>query len=107
MTLRLQEIFDVETTLKKRKVDAGSLDETHEMGESIKFPCEKSVRFDWDSLKMLETVALFEREKPATMIRRIVVEKLQVYERNPAFKRFLKELERRKENEKERTSREN
>jgi hypothetical protein len=89
-------------TKKGKTEDPGSLDETHEMGESIRFPCEKSVRFDWDSLKMLETVALFEREKPATMIRRIVVEKLQVYERNPAFKRFLKELERRKENEKSR-----
>jgi len=30
------------------------------------------------------------------MARRIIVEKLQVYERNPAFKRFLKQLEQNK-----------
>jgi hypothetical protein len=44
-------------------------------------------------LKKLETISLFEKEKRASMCRRILVEKIQVYERNPAYKRFLKQLE--------------
>jgi hypothetical protein len=60
---------------------------------SILYPYEVSVRFDGDTLDLLDKVAMFERDKRATMARRIIVEKLQVYERNPAFKRFLKQLE--------------
>jgi hypothetical protein len=61
------------------------------------FPYGITLRLDWDSVKMLDKVAMFEREKRATMVRRIVVEKLQVYERNPAFKRFLKQLDKNRE----------
>lgn len=63
---------------------------------SITYPYEVSVRFDGDTLDLLDKVAMFERDKRATMARRIIVEKLQVYERNPAFKRFLKQLEQNK-----------
>jgi hypothetical protein len=38
-------------------------------------------------------IAAFEHKKPATLARDILVEKIRVYERNPAFKRFLKQLE--------------
>jgi hypothetical protein len=61
---------------------------------SVTYPYEVSVRFDGDSLDLLDKVALYERDKRATMARRIIIEKLQVYERNPAFKRFLKQLEK-------------
>lgn len=62
----------------------------------IMYPVEMNVRLDWETLSMLDKIALFEREKRATMARRIIVEKVQVYERNPAFKRFLKQLEQQK-----------
>jgi hypothetical protein len=36
---------------------------------------------------------LFEHEKRAALLRRIIIEKVQVYQRNPAYKRFVKQLE--------------
>lgn len=54
-----------------------------------------TVRLDWDTVKELEKIALFEHDKRAPLMRRIIVEKVQVYQRNPAYKRFLKQLERR------------
>lgn len=49
-----------------------------------------TIRLDWESRKELENIALFEREKIAVLLRRIIIEKMQVYQRNPAYKRFLK-----------------
>jgi hypothetical protein len=77
----------VEILQEKREIAMGR------PAKSIMYPYEVSVRFDANSLDALDRVAMFEREKRATMARRIIVEKLQVYERNPAFKRFLKQLE--------------
>lgn len=51
-----------------------------------------TVRVDWESYQTLKKIAAFEREKVAVLCRRILVEKIQVYERNPAYKRFLKLL---------------
>jgi hypothetical protein len=51
------------------------------------------VKIDWDIRKKLHLIAAFEHKKPATLARDILVEKIRVYERNPAFKRFLKQLE--------------
>lgn len=50
-----------------------------------------SVRFDYETLKELDLIALFERKKRAILCRDIIIEKIQVYNRNPAFKRFLKQ----------------
>jgi predicted transcriptional regulator len=52
-----------------------------------------TVRLDWDIVKELERIALFEHEKRAALLRRIIIEKVQVYQRNPAYKRFIKQLE--------------
>ena len=52
-----------------------------------------TIRVDWETREELKRIALFEKDKLAPMCRRILVEKVQVYERNPAYKRFLKRLE--------------
>lgn len=52
-----------------------------------------SVRFDYETLKDLDLIALFERKKRAVLCRDIILEKIQVYGRYPAFKRFLKQYE--------------
>lgn len=41
-------------------------------------------------------MGLFERKKPAVLARDIILDKIQVYERYPAFKRFLKQLDEQK-----------
>lgn len=50
-----------------------------------------TVWVDYPTAKWLEIIALFEHDKRGPLCRRILVEKLQVYQRNPAFKRFLKQ----------------
>lgn len=55
-----------------------------------------TVRVNWDSFQKLRKIAVFENEKVAVLCRRIIFEKIQVYERNPAYKRFLKRLEEEK-----------
>jgi len=52
-----------------------------------------TVWLDWALVKELERIALFEHEKRAALLRRIIIEKVQVYQRNPAYKRFVKQLE--------------
>lgn len=58
-----------------------------------------TVRFDWPTLQEIDQIALFEREDRAPLLRRIIIDKVKVYERNPQFKRFLKKLEEQKEQE--------
>lgn len=52
-----------------------------------------TVRVDQDSMRELDRIALFEHDKVAPLCRRILIEKIQVYERNPAFKRWSKQQE--------------
>jgi hypothetical protein len=61
--------------------------------KSVQYPLNLSVKIDWDIRNKLDLIAAFEHKKPATLARDILVEKIRVYERNPAFKRFLKQLE--------------
>jgi hypothetical protein len=61
--------------------------------KTVQYPLNLSVKIDWDIRKKLHLIAAFEHKKPATLARDILVEKIRVYERNPAFKRFLKQLE--------------
>jgi plasmid stability protein len=60
---------------------------------AVQYPLNLSVKIDWDIRKKLALIAAFEHKKPSALARDILVEKIQVYERNPAFKRFLKQLE--------------
>lgn len=65
--------------------------------KTVKYPIGLSVKIDWEIREKLQLIAAFEHKKPSTLARDILVEKIRVYERNPAFKRFLKQLERSKE----------
>jgi len=58
----------------------------------LRFNLVLSVKVDWEIHRMLEQIGLFEHKKSSTLARDILVEKIHVYERNPAFKRFLKQL---------------
>lgn len=68
---------------------------------SVKHEVGVTVRLDWNSLRQLDDIALYEREKRAPMMRRILVEKIKVYEHNPAFKRYQKSLESKMEKKEE------
>lgn len=49
-----------------------------------------SVRFSSDAYRELQDISVFENEKIAVLCRRLLFEKIQSYERNPIYKRFLK-----------------
>jgi hypothetical protein len=55
-----------------------------------------SVKVDWEIRRILGDIALFEHKNLAMLARDSLVEKIHVYERNPAFKRFLKQLQEKK-----------
>jgi hypothetical protein len=61
-----------------------------------------SVKVDWEMLKTLDLIAAFEHRKRSTLCRDILLEKTRVYERNPAYKRFLVTLEQQRQAEKTR-----
>ena len=53
----------------------------------------KSVRIDEEMAKRLEKISLYEKARPATLLRMWIHDKIQTYYRNPNFKRWLKRLE--------------
>lgn len=55
---------------------------------------------DHRTCKDLELIAAYERMKRGPLMRMILIEKIKVYRRNPAFKRFLKQLRDMQEAEK-------
>jgi len=65
--------------------------------KTVQYPLSFSIKIDWEIRNKLRLIAAFEHKKPATLARDIIVEKIRVYERNPAFKRFLKTLEKKGE----------
>jgi hypothetical protein len=54
---------------------------------------------DWQTMKDLDLIAAYERKKRGPLMRDILVEKIRVYQRNPAFKRFLLQLREAKKHE--------
>lgn len=71
-------------------MDNGELEQTARKQRGIKYPVSKTVKMDFAMLEALERIADFEHEATATLARNILLEKIQVYFRNPAFKRYLK-----------------
>jgi hypothetical protein len=59
----------------------------------IHYTISVSIKIDYDTLKELDLMAAFERKKRGTMLRDFLIEKCRTYERYPAFKRFLRQLE--------------
>ena len=60
---------------------------------SVHFPCQLATKVDWETIRELEDIALYEKKRRATLVRDIIFEKVRVYSRNPAYKRFKKQLE--------------
>ena len=54
---------------------------------------------DYQTMKDLDLIAAYERKKRGPLMRDIMVEKIRVYQRNPAFKRFLLQLREAKKHE--------
>jgi hypothetical protein len=61
--------------------------------EHVTFPIVFSLKVNWDLRKNIEKIALFEKKKPATWARDILVEKIQVYERRPDYLKFKRQFE--------------
>lgn len=65
----------------------------------IKQTCGLTVWADFQTMKDLDLIAAYERMKRGPLMRMFLVEKIQVYHRNPAFKRFLNQLAEAKKHE--------
>ena len=65
----------------------------NEGAELAGYNVTKSVRIDEEMAKRLEKIGLYEKARPGTLLRMWVHDKIQVYYRNPNFKRWLKRLE--------------
>ena len=61
--------------------------------KNVYFPCQLATKVDWETIRELEDIALYEKKRRATLVRDIILEKVRVYSRNPAYKRFKKQLE--------------
>lgn len=66
------------------------------MTQKLEYSRINSIRLDPDTDDELVDIALFERKKKAVLLRDIIVEKVRVYQRNPQYLRFKKQLEARK-----------
>lgn len=56
----------------------------------------KTLRIDEEMNNKLRKIALFEKSKAGTLMRKWIHDKIRVYYRNPEFKRWLKMLEGRR-----------
>lgn len=65
--------------------------------KNLRFPCQCATKVDLETLDALDDIALYEKMARATLVRNILIEKMRVYERNPAFKRFKALLEQQRE----------
>jgi len=74
--------------------------ENLDIPDTTKQTCGLTVWVDYHTMKDLELIAAYERMKRGPLMRMIMVEKIKVYKRNPAFKRFLTQLQRTQEADK-------
>lgn len=58
----------------------------------IKYSVTMTVRLDEETARDLKPIALFERKRVGTLVRDILVEKVQVYSRRPEYKKWRKDL---------------
>jgi len=61
----------------------------------VRYDITFSFRMDPDTKDALEKVALFEHVKVSELIRKCITTQILKYKRNPQFKAFLRELEKR------------
>jgi len=87
---RVNWMFNSMEAKKNREVDR----------KTVNFPITLSVKMDWDTRKTIDKIALFEKKKPSTWARDVILERIRTYERNPQYKKFERQLEEmRKEKE--------
>jgi len=60
--------------------------------EEAGYNVTKSVRIDAEMEKRLQKIALYEKTKPATLMRMWLQDKILTYYRTPKFKQWLKQL---------------
>lgn len=60
---------------------------------TVSFPYTLGVRLDWDTLKEIEIIGLFDKKKPGTWARDVLVAKVQTYLRRHDYNRFKRQLE--------------
>jgi hypothetical protein len=70
-------------------------EETQQKRE-LQFNIVLSIKIDMETHRQLEQIGLYERKKTSTLARDILIEKIHTYQRNPSFKRFIKQLEEKK-----------
>jgi len=67
-------------------------DETFDQG--IQYPLTISVRITRDMRSRLDIIAAYEATKPSTLARREILSMIRRYQRNPQFKRWLKDVKK-------------
>ena len=60
----------------------------------VGYPYIVGVRVDEETREELDIIALFDRKKVSTWIRDLIVSAVKRYQRNPQYKRFKRELEK-------------
>lgn len=61
--------------------------------QTVSFPYTLGVRLDWDTLKEIGIIGLFDKKKPGTWARDVLVAKVQTYLRRHDYNRFKRQLE--------------
>lgn len=60
---------------------------------TVNFPYTLGVRLDWDTFKEIEAIGLFDKKKPGTWARDVLVAKVQTYLRRHDYNKFKRQLE--------------
>lgn len=61
----------------------------------MRYPIVFGTRIDWETMNEIDDIALFDRKKPATWLRDLIVDAVKRYQRNPQYKKFKRDLEAR------------
>jgi len=61
--------------------------------KTVNFPITLSVKMDWETRKEIDKIALFEKKKPSTWARDVLLERVRTYQRNPQYKKFERQLD--------------
>jgi len=61
--------------------------------KTVKFPITLSIKMDWETMKEIQLIGLFEKKKPSTWARDELVNRIHTYERNPQYLKFKRQLQ--------------
>lgn len=66
--------------------------------KKVSYPNINTVRLDDSTQRELDVLAVYERKRLGTLLRDLIIDKVQEYVRNPTYNRFKKQLEERVKN---------